>query len=158
MNLWKRRACLLLALGVALSPAFAGLDNGPSTEGKKELLTGKIVALAELLAKDKTLVDADQKILVLHTAEGRIFPLLKDSGSRMFFTDAKLRNRNVRLTARKIPNSEVLQVINFKTIVNGKLHEAYYWCDICTIRRTEAGICDCCGAPLEFREEPWKGE
>jgi hypothetical protein len=74
----------------------------------------------------------------------------------MFFKDVRLLNRPMRLRAAKVPNSEFLQVISVKSVVKGKLHEVYYWCDICTIKRYEAGICDCCGAPMEFREELWK--
>ena len=52
----------------------------------------------------------------------------------------------------ELPGSGILQVINVHSYVGGKLHEVYYWCDICTIRGYEAGICDCCGDKLEFRE------
>ena len=76
----------------------------------------------------------------------------------MFFNDAKLLNRPMRLTARKFANSDFLQVINVHSIVKGKLHEVYYWCDICTIRRNEAGACDCCGAPLDLHEDPLKAD
>jgi hypothetical protein len=40
------------------------------------------------------------------------------------------------------------------SIVKGKLHDVYYWCDVCVIKRFEAGICDCCGDVMLFREEP----
>lgn len=42
------------------------------------------------------------------------------------------------------------------SVVKGQVHDVYYWCDICTIKRFEAGICDCCGMNLDFREEPAK--
>ena len=94
----------------------------------------------------------------LKTEDGKIYPLIKDDGSRMFYKDAKLLNRPMRLTGRMLPGSQMLQVINVRSYVKGKLHEFYYWCDICTIRRTEAGICDCCLAPLDFHEVPYKGD
>jgi hypothetical protein len=113
--------------------------------------------LADLLAKQKIKSDADAApTLVLQADDGKLYPLIKDDGSRMFFKDAKLLHRPMRLTARVLPNSTFLQVINVHSLIKGKLHEPYYWCDICTIKRFEAGICDCCGAPLEFREEPIK--
>ena len=52
--------------------------------------------------------------------------------------------------------SDILQVINVHSYKDGKLHEVYYWCDVCTIRGYEAGICDCCGGPVERREVPVK--
>jgi hypothetical protein len=155
----KIRAGLVLALVFALTPVFGGWAQDKTPADKNAFYTGKVVPLAELLAKDGTKIDADAAplTLVLQTNDGKLYPLVKDVGARMFFTDAKLRKRPMRLTARRIPNSDFLQVINLHSIVKGKLHEVYYWCDVCSIRRTEGGACDCCGAPLELREEPWKG-
>ena len=158
MTRWKRRAGLVLALGFALLPLCGGWAGDKKAADKKEYYNGKVIPLAEHLKKENTKIDDDVPVLVLQTDDGKLYPLLKDNGSRMFFKDAKLLNRPMRLTARKIPNSEFLQVISVKSVVKGKLHEIYYWCDICTIKRYEAGICDCCGAPMDFREEPWKGE
>lgn len=151
---------LLLALGFALLPLAGGWAGGAKKGDKNEFFSGKVVPLADLLAKEQIKFDADAAPfwLALQAEDGMVFPLLKDSGSRMFFKDAKLLNRPMRLTARRVPNTQFLQVINVHSMVKGKLHEVYYWCDICTIKRFEAGICECCGAPMDFREEPWKGE
>ncbi len=153
------RIGLLAALGFALLPLAGGWAGDKKAVDKNEFYKGKVFRLADLLAKQGTKLDADAipVTLVLQAEDGKLYPLVKDVGSRMFFTDAKLLNRPMRLTARRTPNSDFLQVINLHSIINGKLHEVYYWCDICTIRRTEGGACDCCGAPLEKREEPWKG-
>jgi hypothetical protein len=158
MTQCKHRLGLVLAFAFALLPLGGGWAGDPKTADKNAYYPGKVVPLADLLAKSKTQLDADAApyLLVLQTDDGKLYPLLKDSGSRMFFKDAKLLDRPMRLTARKVANSEFLQVINVHSLIKGKLHEVYYWCDICTIRRTEAGNCDCCGAPLELREEPIK--
>ncbi|MBI3822114.1 MAG: hypothetical protein HY289_05470 [Planctomycetes bacterium] len=156
MNTWKRRTGLLLAVGFALLPLCGGSASAPKAAAKNDYWIGKVVPLGELLKKDNIKLDADVNPLVLQTDDGKLYPLLKDDGSRMFFKDAKLLNRPMRLTARKIPNSEILQVINVKSIVKGKVHDVYYYCDVCAIKRFEGGPCDCCGAPLDFKEEPWK--
>jgi hypothetical protein len=160
MNRWQRRAGLLLALGFALLPLCGGWASDKKAANKNEFYKGKVVPLADLLAKDGTKLDADAVpfSLVLQAEDGKIYPLVKDDGSRMFFKDAKLLNRPMRLTARKIANSDYLQVINVHSIVKGKLHEVYYWCDICSIRRNETGACDCCGAPLDRHEDPLKAD
>ena len=62
----------------------------------------------------------------------------------------------MRLTARQIPGSSLLQVINVHSYLKGDLHEVYYWCDVCAIKRSEKNICECCGGPMELREEPVK--
>jgi hypothetical protein len=125
---------------------------------RTEFFNGKVVPLADILQKQGTKLDADAApySLALVTEVGKIYPLVKDAGARMFFKDAKLLNRPMRLTGRLIPNSTLLQVVNVHSYLKGKLHEVYYLCDICTIRGYEAGICDCCGGPMELREVPVK--
>lgn len=158
MSLNRYRAGLVVAACVALSPLLGGWAGDTKPADKNAHYVGKVVPLADLLAKQGVKVDPDQVVLVLQTDDGKIYPLVKDDGARMFFKDAKLLNRPMRLNARLIPNSSFLQVINVHSLVKGKLHEVYYWCDICTIKRFEAGICDCCGDKMEFREVPYKGE
>lgn len=157
MSKYSRRLGLLLALGFALLPLCGGWAGGAKSADQNAYYQGKVVRLADLLAKSGTKIDVDAVpfLLVLQADDGKLYQLVKDEGSRMFFKDAKLLNRPMRLTARLLPNSQILQVINVHSIVKGKLYDIYYWCDICTIKRFEAGICDCCGAPMEFREEPY---
>jgi|ERR1051326_2800704 hypothetical protein len=149
-----RRASLLLVLLVAAAPwlafaVFAEPDKKPSE------FAGKVVPLADLLDKSDVKLDKDAAAywLALKADDGKVYPLVKDPGSRMFFKDRQLLNRAVRLTGRLVGNANMLQVLSVRTVVNGKLHEPYYWCDICKIKRFEPNACDCCGAPLEFREE-----
>jgi hypothetical protein len=148
----------LLAAVFACAPLTGGWAGDKKKPDKNEFYQGKIVPLADLLAKAKTPIDADAApyLLVLQAENGKLYPLIKDEGSRMFYKDAKLLNRPMRLTARGIPHSSFLQVIQVHSLVKGKLHDVYYWCDICVIKRYEAGICDCCGDPMVFREEPVK--
>ena len=152
---FQKRLGLFLAFSFALSPLAGGWAGGTKAADPNQFFEGKIVPLADVLAKSGAKLDADANpfMLVLQTADGKIYPLVKDEGARRFFKDAKLLNRPMRLTARSVPNSTFLQVINVHSIVKGKLHDVYYWCDICTIKRFEAGICDCCGEPMVFREE-----
>jgi hypothetical protein len=158
MKSTKRRIGLILALVVVLSPLLGGWAGDKKASDKNTFYTGKVVPLADVLAKQGVKIDPDQHMLVLQADEGKLFPLLKDDGSRMFFKDARLLNRPMRLNARPVQNTPFLQVINVHSIVKGKLHEVYYWCDVCTIKRMEAGICDCCGDPMDFRETPYRGE
>ena len=88
--------------------------------------------------------------------DGKVYPLVKDPGSRMFFKDPQLLNRPVKITGRLLGEAKLLQVLSVRSVVKGQLHEPYYWCDVCKIKRFEPNACDCCGADLEFREEPVK--
>jgi hypothetical protein len=158
MSNFMRRPCIIVALLAAALPALIAIAQDAPPGKDLQYFKGKVIPLADLLVKRDAKLDADAEPywLALQTDDGKILPLIKDAGSRMFFKDAKLLKRPMRLTGKLIPGSQLLQVINVHSIVNGKLHDVYYWCDICTIKGYEAGKCDCCGAPMEFREVPLK--
>jgi hypothetical protein len=158
MSIRSKRLTIIIALAGAVLPALLVIAQESPADKNLQFFKGKVVPLAELLAKQGAKLDADAAPawLALVSDDNKIYPLVKDAGSRMFFKDAKLLNRPMRLTGKLIPGSQLLQVINVHSIVGGKLHDVYYWCDICTIRGYEAGICDCCGDPMVFRETPVK--
>ena len=60
----------------------------------------------------------------------------------------------MRLTGRLLPGSQLLQVVEVHSVRNGQLHEVYYWCDVCAIKRFEKKTCECCLGPMELREVP----
>lgn len=150
-----RRLAALLAASSCLLPVLLA----PAAEtGKLQHFTGKVVALKDVLPKFEARLDPDASPfwLALVTDDGKIYPLIKSDGARMFFKEPKLRDRPMRLTGRLIADTHLLQVIQVHSLKNGKLHDIYYWCDICVIKRFEKQDCDCCGAPMVLREEPVK--
>lgn len=151
------RCGLIVALGISFSPFLLVAADKANTI-KTSYYKGKVVPLATVLEKFGAKLDADAspQWLALITDEGRVYPLIKDDGSRMFFKDPQLLNRPMRLGGRLLPETHLLQVVEVHSYVKGQLHEAYYWCDVCSIRRSEKMICECCGGPMDFREEPVK--
>ena len=149
-TLTARRVGLPAALVLCLA-SFA-----PAAAPKMEDYDGQVVPLADVLAKEGVTLDKDARpaALALVTDGGKVYPLVKDDGSRMFYKDERLLNRRMRLTGRVLPDVGMLQVVQVHSWRDGKLNEVYYWCDVCSIRRSEKGKCDCCGGPLELREEP----
>jgi len=123
---------------------------------KSKDYTGKVVPLADLLGQFGVRLDreAAPQWLALVTDDGAVYPLIRDAGSRMFFKDARLLNRPMRLTGRLYKDTHLLQVLTVRSLLKGKPHEVYYWCDICQIKRYEKKKCECCGGPMELREEP----
>jgi hypothetical protein len=152
----QRVSLLLVAAIVALPFLVAGFAGSAPPAPKTEEFTGKVVPLADPLEKFGAKLDKDAAPywLALVTADGKTYPLIKDTGSRMFFKDKQLLDRPMRLTGRLYGDTKLLQVLSVRSLVKGVLHEPCYWCDVCKIKRLEPGDCDCCGAPLEFREEP----
>jgi hypothetical protein len=150
----RYRFALCAAIVVALSPLLFARPP----EVKNHDYKGKVVPLSAILEKQKIKLDADAAPhwLALQADDGKVYPLVKDDGSRMFFKDDRLLNRPMQLTGRIVAGTNFLQVVTVHSIVKGELNEVYYWCDICSIRRNEKKICDCCGGPMELKEEPVK--
>lgn len=153
----KRRLVLIAVLFVGAVPAFLG-GSVFSADVKPVYLKGRVVPLAGIVEKFGSKLDPDAapQWLALAGDDGKIYPLIKDDGARMFFKDTRLLNRPVRLTGRLLPGSQLLQVVEVHSYLDGALQEVYYWCDVCAIKRFERKICDCCGGPMELRETPVK--
>jgi hypothetical protein len=147
----------MMAVALCLWTVPFVAQAGPE-DSKNEYFKGKVVPLEKIIEKEGTHLDDDAAPfwLALVTEEGKAYPLVKDDGSRMFFLDKTLLDRPMRLTGRLLKNSTLLQVVNVHSYENGVLHEVYYWCDICNIRRSEKKMCECCGGPMELRLVPVK--
>jgi hypothetical protein len=154
----SRKRTTLVALVVILPLLhLLRLTGAEADKPKNETFKGQVKTLAGVLEKAGARLDADASpfSLVLVTDDGKIHPLVKDDGARMFFKDDRLLNRAMRLTGRLLPKSEILQVVAVHSYnKKDELCEVYYWCDICSIRRGEKMKCECCGGPMELREEP----
>ena len=148
-----RRCWLFVACLAGLVPLLAAGEPRP----KPETFTGKVEPLADVVARAGGRLDADAgSALVLTTDDGKELYLLKDAGARLFFKDKALLRRPMRLTGRVLPGSGLLQVSVVRSVVEGEVCEVYYWCDVCSIKRGEKMICECCGGPMVLREEPVK--
>jgi hypothetical protein len=147
------RLAAVAALLFCLAPALPAAGKpAPKTAD----YDGKVVPLAKVLEKQGVKLDADAAptSLVLVADDGKVYPLVKDDGARMFYKDDRLLNRRMHLTARLLPEVGMLQVVQVRSWHGDQLYDVYYWCDVCSIRRHEKGRCDCCGGPLQLREEP----
>jgi hypothetical protein len=152
VRLYRLGLCLALVLGVGSAALGVG-ERGPAA--KEQPFAGKVIPLTDVLKKAGVKLDADAAPhwLALVTSADKVYPLVKDDGSRMFFKDSRLLNRPMRLTGRLVAG-DFLQVVQVHSVINGKLHEVDYWCDICSIRAFEPGKCACCGGPMALRELP----
>jgi hypothetical protein len=152
----RRRLALCGALAFALSPFVLAPGDAAPTPVPAEYFKGKVVPLAGLLEKFGSRLDPDAAPhwLALVTADGKTYPLIQDDGARMFFKDSRLLDRPMRLTARRFQDTHLLQVVEVHSYHKGELYQVYYWCDVCSIKRYEKQPCECCGGPMELREEP----
>ena len=148
-----RRFAIIAALASAMLPVRGAVAPAPPAT-----FTGKVVPLADAVSRSGGRLDSDAAPfwLALATDDGKLFPLVKDGGSRLFFKDPALLNRPMRLTGRLVPGSSLLQVTLVHSLVKGEAHVVYYWCDICSIKRGEKMTCECCGGPMVRHEEAVK--
>jgi hypothetical protein len=156
-SFWRRTG-LVFALLLGLSPLFFLRSGAAPAKAKMAQFEGKVVPMTAMLKDFGSKLDPDAAPhwLAQVTKDGKVFPLIEDDGSRMFYKDAKLLNRPMRLTGRLFKDTHLLQVVDVHSYVKGKLCEVFYWCDICSIRRNQKQICDCCGAQMVLREVPVK--
>lgn len=154
MKLHQRRLAVCFTVLLSFAPVLLAQPLPTFKAGKNDFFTGKVVPLADLLKPADIKLDADaaKHWMALVTDDGKVYPLIRDDGSKMFFTDPTVRDKKVRITGRLFADTKLLQVINIHSVKNGKLHDIYYWCEVCTIRRNAGGVCECCGGPMELKE------
>lgn len=147
------RVAILFAAFVAILPVvWRPLDAVP--DEKPIALIGKVVPLKDVIEKSGGKLDRDATPFAIGLlVDGKVYSIIKDDGGRRFFKDDKLLNREYRISGRLVGGS-LLQVLSVQSIKDGKPHDIFYWCDICAIRRSEKNDCECCGGPMELREEP----
>jgi hypothetical protein len=133
--------------------ATTGGSDAPAQKAQE--LCGKVVPLSSVLQKYGVKMDAESAAqwMALVTKEGKVYPLIKDESTRMFFKDASLLNRSMQLTARLLEGN-FLHVLEVHSIKKDELYEIYYWCDVCSIRRMEKKTCECCGREMVLKEIP----
>jgi hypothetical protein len=66
--------------------------------------------------------------------------------------DERYRQRDLQIAVRLFPQTSFIEVIKFQSWKDGKLHDLYYYCDVCAITSNKPGACECCQEPVEFRE------
>src|SRR5262245_675618 len=159
-------AFLLLGLGCAHPSVLAAGENpekkgetsssGPAVSSRPVdvKLRGEIVCLAEELQRlhGVRIPPVHEHLTGIRAEDGQLYTLLRTSTSGFLFSDPRFRGRRLILTGRAFPPSGLLEVTRVDWIRDGKVHEVYYWCEVCSIRTVDPGLCACCRGPVELRE------
>jgi hypothetical protein len=85
--------------------------------------------------------------------DGKLYKFLPTDTMTTVFTDTRVRQRQLQLTAR-LHEGNQLEIIKVQSIKEGKIYEIYYFCDVCNITSYTPGLCPCCRNEMEFREKP----
>ena len=129
--------------------------SASSTVPQTITLRGRVICLTE---EYKTLyqVSADcanrGHVYALKSKDNKINPILPTDSAAAIILDEKIRSRELQITARVFPESAFIEVIRLQSVRNDRLHNLFYFCQVCNIRTHKPGPCDCCQEPVEFRE------
>ncbi len=161
------QARFFLLCGFLLTLTFAMSGATPSgTEKPKQIeRRGTIVCLAEEMHAhyQAELSGNHAHLYGIKTVGGTSGPdtrtseyytLLRTSLSEALFVDNRLHEKELIITGRVFPKTQLLEVIRFASIRDGVVHEIYYYCDTCHIRTVAPGNCACCQAPVVLIEKP----
>ena len=85
--------------------------------------------------------------------EGKRYDFAATDASAAIFTDVRVRQRELQITAQLTPKHQ-LELIRVQSVREGKLYDLYYFCELCNIRAYAPGLCPCCRNEMEFRETP----
>jgi len=145
----------LLSLSALSLPVVAQDKPATADEALDASLRGRVVCLTEELDKVfNVLPECDKRghVYSLKTGDGKIHPFLPTDASAAVWMDERYRQRDLQIAVRLFPQTSFIEVIKFQSWKNGKLHNLYYYCDVCAITSNKPGACECCQEPVEFRE------
>jgi hypothetical protein len=83
--------------------------------------------------------------------DGRLYKFLPTDTMTAVFTDTRVRQRELQITAR-LRAGDQLEIIKVQSVKEGKLYDIFYYCEVCSITAYTPGLCPCCRNELEFRE------
>ena len=88
---------------------------------------------------------------------GEVYQLPRSDHSAALFLDTNLWNKTLVLKGelKPVKPANIFELTgNLHSLKEGKLHELYYYCDICSISSSRPGLCQCCREPSRLMEEP----
>jgi len=161
--------CAVGSLSVLLVVQLAGADEkldapvasarpltGRQTEKPKlaekrthrtEIIRGRVVWLAKALKSEfgvSTVPEVAENTLAIHTADGRLIPIVENLRGRAFRKDKRLRNHDMEIQVRRYDAQPMILILRVFELDGDERYEIDYWCDVCAIVMFETGPCSCC--------------
>ena len=144
----------------AASKSAAKPDDAKSDQQavapKKVRLKGQVVCLTEVMGKayDIEFPSGHEHRYGFKTTDDHVYTLFRNRFSKPLFVEESLQQKTLVITGKVLPRSNILTVDKIRSIHDGKLHDVYYYCDVCAIKAVEPGPCMCCQQPVELVEKP----
>lgn len=89
----------------------------------------------------------------LRTQGGKLYRFRASDAKTEMFLDTRVRERELEVVVWLEPPDQV-EIIKVYSVRDGKLHDVYYYCEVCLITAYGGGPCWCCQEEFEFREVP----
>jgi hypothetical protein len=90
----------------------------------------------------------------LKADDGKQYSLVRTKLSEALFADPRLMEKHLVLKGRLAADKGSFDVTFMRSLVNGTLHDLYYWCDICAVHQVTPGECVCCREDVILTETP----
>jgi hypothetical protein len=140
---------------IPLSSLAAARQSDTADKYKLTVIRGRAVCLDASGHRLEGLFDCNDPSarFALVDRDAKLYNFAPADLSTAIFTDGRVRQRELQVTARLDPKSQ-LEIIRVQSVKEGRLYNLYYFCEICNITAYAPGPCPCCGNELEFRETP----
>lgn len=165
-----RRVVAALIFCSAGAGHFRGAESPPTsrsseTEGPGHAvpviqLRGRVVCLPEEMQRwyEAELPTRHEHVWGFKSNQGAYYTLLRARFSEAIWLDERIRSKELLVTARLFPKTQVLEVQRIKSLRGEIVHDLYYYCDVCAIKSVSPDPCACCQGPVKLVEKPLAGK
>lgn len=147
-----------VAIGIGLV-SFARSEQGKPVDASLVEIEGVLTRFRKAAmetSKTEWVDNVGSDLLALRTADGKIVPIWPTAFGRFFYKDPVLIGKTLVVTGLVRPNVPGIEPIKVQRKKVGKLHDIFYWCDVCAIKMHHCSACTCCQGEVELREVPVK--
>jgi hypothetical protein len=149
------RALVGCAIGASLAPVVPSRAAPP----EQVVIRGRAACLddaGQRRAAGAACDDHPSGGWALESEGGALHRLSPEDTRVAMLGDVRVRSHELQIVAWRYDDGR-LAIVHLYTVIDGKLHDPYYYCPICAIRTHAPGPCWCCGRPLEFHDPPLEG-
>lgn len=153
--------CVAVAAAATLTTFDrVALTSADGTKPRAFRARGRVVCMAEEMKKHygANVQPVHEHLLgfrldgELPADTARYYTLLRTDQSEALYVDKRFSDHTLILTGRTFPQTNLLEVSGWQWYRGDQLFDVYYWCEVCSIRGFDPGLCACCQAPVELRE------
>jgi hypothetical protein len=119
-------------------------------------IRGRVVCLAEEMHRlhQTDLPTKHAHLYGFQTTDGRFYTLLRTRLSEALFVDARLREKELILKGRLLPQTQLFDAAAIRSVRDGVVCDLFYYCSVCDIESVSPDDCACCQGPVELVEKP----